>query len=155
MDSQQLRDLIRRVLKQANLIKYEDEREIELLMLTAAVESNLGQYIRQKGGGPALGIFQMEPETEEDLCRNYIDYRPELGCLVEDWTGSVFREDELEWNLAYQILMARIHYLRKPEKIPAADDVEGLAIYWKNHYNSYLGKGTVIKAIKKYNKYVK
>lgn len=40
MDSQQLRDLIRRVLKQADLIRYEDERDVELLMLTAAVEKH-------------------------------------------------------------------------------------------------------------------
>lgn len=153
MDAQQLRDLIRRVLKQADLIKYEDERDVELLMLTAAVESNLGQYIRQKGGGPALGIFQMEPDTEQDIWRNYIANRKELDWSVVDYCTNIQDDSELEWNLAYAILMARIHYLRKPGKIPPADDIEGLADYYKRHYNTHLGKSTVEKAIVKYNKY--
>lgn len=153
MDSQQLRDLIRRVLKHANLIKYEDEREIELLLLTAATESNLGQYIRQKGGGPALGIFQMEPGTYDDIWENYIRYREDLGKLLS--FCRMGEAHELEFNLAYAILMCRIHYLRVKENIPSANDIEGLANYWKENYNSYLGKGKVSEAIKKYNKYVK
>ena len=43
-----------------------------LLMGTAAQESALGEYIRQLGNGPALGIFQMEPETFDDIVRNYL-----------------------------------------------------------------------------------
>lgn len=60
MDKKQLRELITHVLKRYNL--YSDNA-VELLMLTAAVESNLGHYIKQVGNGPALGIFQCEPNT--------------------------------------------------------------------------------------------
>jgi len=34
-----------------------------LLLGTAAVESRMGTYLRQVGGGPALGIWQVEPVT--------------------------------------------------------------------------------------------
>jgi len=60
MDKTQLRELIQVVLKEYDLYSRDAE---ELLMLTAAVESNLGYYIKQVGGGPALGIFQCEPDT--------------------------------------------------------------------------------------------
>jgi hypothetical protein len=39
--------------------------------------------------------------------------------------------------------MCRIHYLRVPEVLPAANDWPGFAAYWKNHYNTWLGAGTV------------
>ena len=38
-----------------------------LLLGTAAQESAMGRYIRQLRGGPALGIFQMEPATHDDI----------------------------------------------------------------------------------------
>lgn len=60
MNKIQLRELITHVLKRYNL--YSDNA-VELLMLTVAIESNLGHYIKQVGNGPALGIFQCEPNT--------------------------------------------------------------------------------------------
>ena len=59
----------------------------------------------------------------------------------------------LKRDLAYQILMARIYYLRYKYPLPASDDVEGLAEYWKRLYNTRFGKGTVKKAIEKYKEY--
>lgn len=60
MDKAQLRGLITHVLKKYDLYSVD---AVELLMLTAATESNLGYYLKQVGGGPALGIFQCEPNT--------------------------------------------------------------------------------------------
>lgn len=60
MDKKQLRELVTHVLKKYDLYSAD---AVELLMLTAATESNLGCYIKQVGGGPALGIFQCEPNT--------------------------------------------------------------------------------------------
>jgi len=153
MDSGQLRDLIRDILYATDLIKYEDEREVELLMLTAAVESDLGQCIVQKGGGPARGIFQMEPNTEDDIWKNYLKYREHLALSVTEYMCN-FKE-EMKWNLAYQILMCRTNYLRIKDPIPAANNIVELARYWKFNYNSINGKGTIEKAIEKYKKYVK
>jgi len=152
MDKHQLRDLITRVLKEADLYSKD---AVELLMLTAATESNLGQYIRQAGGGPALGIFQMEPKSEGDIWINYLSYRPELGKKISGLfpSGGTFEVEEMEFNLGYQITMARIHYLRVPKPLPKADDVEGMANYWKNYFNTSSGKGTVEKAMKAYKKY--
>lgn len=149
MDKDQLRDLITRVLEEAGLYS---ESAVELLMLTAATESKLGYYIKQIRG-PALGIFQMEPRTHDDIWDNYLHYKQELTYIISDYTSTRGEHFDLESNLAYQILMSRIHYLRVPDPLPDADDVEGLAAYWKDHYNTYLGAGTVEKAIAMYNTY--
>ncbi len=151
MDKNQLRNLIHVVLGEIGLYS---EDAVELLMLTAATESNLGYYLVQKGGGPARGIFQMEPDSENDIWVNYLRYKPKLkGVISEAFPISGSLLDEMEINLGYQIAMARIHYLRVPEKLPSKKDTHAMALYWKRYYNTYLGKGTTEKAIGKYERY--
>jgi len=145
---EQFRDLITRVLKDARLYS---EEAVELLMGTAAQESHLGTYLKQVNG-PALGVFQMEPETEYDIWENYLKYREHLKMVILALTGVTGPSPKnLETNLAYQILMARIHYLRVPSRIP--DDPASQADYWKRHYNSVAGKGKTDEYIHNYNEY--
>jgi hypothetical protein len=141
----QLRELIVEVLQDHDLWS---ETAVELLMLTAAVESNLGTFIKQTRG-PALGAFQMEPATHNDIWNNYLSYKREVlrGGFVRQ------SEKDLRTDLKYAILMARIHYLRVPERLPTSTSPKDLGKYWKKYYNTHLGKGTVEKAIEKYNKY--
>ena len=119
-------------------------------MLTAAVESDLGKIVHQYGG-PALGVFQMEPMTEEDIHKHYLSRNQYLASVVSNYMTD--ERGELEWNLAYQILMARIHYRRFVRDLPEPDDVEGLAEVWKMYYNTPKGKGTIKKAIESYQVY--
>ena len=118
-----------------------------LLLLTCAVESRLGTYLRQLGGGPALGIFQMEPATYRDIWTNYLAFRPEYVDALERMTGlpaAVLRAspERMVWDLRYAAAMARIHYLRVRSTIPGTDNWPALAVYWKDHYNTRLGAGT-------------
>lgn len=142
MNKDQLRDLIERVLKEANLYS---ESAVELLMLTCAQESRLGKYIRQLGGGPALGIFQMEPFTHDDLWRTH-------GHILKDLLGEPDSK-KLEYDLRYATIMSRIHYFRIPKPLPEAGDIEALAAYWKKYYNTYLGAGKIEEAVEAYNTY--
>ncbi len=57
-------------------------------------------------------------------------------------------------DLAYATAMCRVHYWRRPEPLPNAGDPEGMGEYWKQHYNSPLGKGTVERFAWRYRKYV-
>ena len=70
MNKVTLRNLITSVLKELNL---HSDNAVNLLMGTAAQESHLGKYRKQIGGGPALGIFQMEPATFNDIVNNCKD----------------------------------------------------------------------------------
>ncbi len=114
----------------------------QLVMGTAAHESGL-RYIKQIGG-PALGIWQMEPATHDDIRENYLRYRPAMIELIGEASGvSALESRYLTGNLFYGAAMCRVHYLRVPDPLPEPDDLRGLASYWKQHYNTYAGRGTV------------
>ena len=135
-NEKQFRELIKETL--LKLDKYSVDAT-NLLLGTCAQESAFGTYIEQING-PALGVFQMEPNTEKDIWENYLYYRNELVKTVYDICGVIGPDKfSLKTNLAYQITMARIHYLRVPEKLP--DNLIGYSRYWKKYYNTEQGKG--------------
>ncbi len=112
---------------------------VELVLGTALQESHL-KYIKQLGEGPALGVCQMEPNTHDDIWKNFLAYRNVLSDAVLDIGGP--EPQELIWNLKYSVAMCRVHYRRVRSPLPQAGDVEGQAQYWKTYYNTELGKGT-------------
>ena len=115
---------------------------MDLVMGTAAAESGL-TYLSQVGGGPGVGLWQMEPETHMDVWRNWLDFRGSLAgrvlraCLL----GEIPGPGVMAWNLRYAALMCRIHYRRVAEPLPAARDWAAMARYWKQHYNTVAGAG--------------
>jgi len=131
------------------------EAAVNLLLGTAAQESHMGTYLKQING-PALGIYQMEPRTYSDIFDNYLKFRFQIfnGILNYCNYQSKPRVENLVDNLSLATLMARVHYLRVTIPLPAANDIEGLARYWKRHYNTSQGKGTVEEFIRNYQKYV-
>ncbi len=158
MDAKQLERLIQTVIAVMRLYSVE---AIDLLMLTAAQESHLGKYIQQLGNGPARGIFQMEPKTLQDLYDNFLKYNKQKADALQSFRTSCSLETDLTGNLLFQIAAARLQYYRKPEKLPVkkgfADGFEyitDLAKYWKTHWNTNLGKGTVQEAVQNYYKYI-
>ena len=127
---------------------------VQLLLGTSAQESRLGTYLAQING-PALGVFQMEPATETDIWFNFISYRHGLANAVELTTHVVGPSSlDLRGNLPYQIAMARLHYYRVPDPLPEAGDIESMAMYWKRHYNTFLGRGTTDEFVSNYRRHV-
>ena len=125
-----------------------------LVMGTAAQESRL-KYIHQLGTGPAKGFFQMEPAMHDDIWRNWLEYKGDLQALVWDLSletpqNEIPDADQMVHNLRYAAAMCRVHYRRKPGSLPADDDVEGMADYWKEHYNTHLGAGKPEEFIENY-----
>lgn len=154
INKNQLRELIISVLSECPNQRLNSPEAIDLLMLTAATESKLGTFIRQVRG-PAEGIFQMEPATETDIFNNFLKHNKALNewPLIYTLTRSPHQMSDatrdLVFNLAYQIAMARIHYWRVLAPLPKRSSptyITDLAEYWKRHYNTPLGKGTVAKA---------
>ena len=139
LDKRWLKDRINNVLRKYNVWSVQAQ---ELLMMTAAVESNLGTYLTQDGG-PALSIFQIEPKTYEDIWNRVLNVR---------WPGEFPKNSmSLILNFDVSIMACRAKYLSIPEPLP--NDVPGLAKYWKKYYNTPLGKGKVEDAVKKYKLY--
>lgn len=128
-----------------------------LLLGTAAQESAMGRYIHQVGGGPALGIYQCEPATHKDIWDNFLVYRDELSEVVRSWSSGRYSDEpelELTGNLFYATAICRIHYMRVSAALPAAENKQAIGQYWKNHYNSVLGAGTVEEFLENYDRYV-
>ncbi|KJZ13650.1 hypothetical protein TW85_13140 [Marinomonas sp. S3726] len=145
-------DVIRPTL---NELGYGGDAAEELLLGTAAHESHL-KYRTQKGGGPALGLYQMEPKTHNDIWENFLDYdKTGLADKISNFLDSDNKLDNLENNDRYATGMARAHYLRVNSPLPKSGDLDGQAKYWKDHYNTRNGKGTLDKYKRDYETYVK
>lgn len=128
----------------------------ELLLGTAVQESLNFRYRTQLGGGPAKGYFQMEPATHDDIWDNFLKYRQKLSNDVASFLSKKGADKitELENNDKYAAAMARVHYLRVAAPLPKAGDINAQANYWKQYYNTPLGKGKPYEYIEKWNKFV-
>ena len=149
VNSNQIKDLIKDICVQMGE-KYAKQEALDIVYATGLVESKY-EYIEQIGTGPAKSFWQVEPETAVDNCRNFISKRPELLQVCSDILGIDpyyfidAQPDDWDWilrtNIAAGILHCRIKYWRVPEPIEECE--EGLAKYWKQHYNTAEGAGTI------------
>lgn len=128
----------------------------ELLVFTCAAES-LGGTLLQQVKGPALGIYQMEPNTYTDIWVNYIRNRNQMATLMALHFGcsKIPEVERMIYDLHFATAMARIHYLRVTQNIPDAKDVEGIWEYYKKHYNTEKGKAKKEDSIKKYQDFIR
>lgn len=125
----------------------------QLLLGTAAVESEMGRWLAQVRG-PALGIFQMEPPTHDDIVSRWLMARDDLYRRTTTAIGSGhFRAERLAYDLRYAAILCRLHYRRRPEPLPPAGDWGAMAAYWKRHYNTVAGRGTPEKFLIAVNLY--
>lgn len=133
----------------------------ELLLLGTAAQESQFRHLEQIGGGPALGLYQMEPATHDDIWENWLKYRPVWNARARWWGSSASvpgsvrpQADEVTWNLRYATVMARLHYYRVKERLPASYP-HTLARYWKIHYNTTHGGGLPEEFVANYERYVK
>ncbi|MBO9497465.1 hypothetical protein J7438_25760 [Thalassotalea sp. G20_0] len=133
----ELGQVCRAIVKQA-LQWYElpdSESAIRLLCMIAAHESGDFHYIKQING-PALGIFQMEPATYDDVVA-YIKHNQErFVMLAHDLPNPA---EYMAFNPVFGAAIGRVYLLRIPEQLPQPFDIDGLAQYAKDHWNTYLG----------------
>lgn len=136
-------------------LEMESDAAVNLLLGTCAQESEMGRHVRQIGGGPAIGIYQIEPKTHDDVFYNYLVYHDDLMKKIHHWQLGGNRSEHLSSSIFYQTMIARLIYYRRPEKLPEADDVKGLANYWKQYYNTPVGHGTVEQFLRNYQLHVR
>lgn len=151
VDKDQLRSFVTRTLRK--IPRFYSDTAIEQMMMTAAAESDLGHFLfSQNGGGPARGIWQVELETMRDNYGNYLYFRDRLrediriACYV-----SRYDEEALEYNVAFNLFMARLKYWRVPQPLPT--DIQEMAEFHVKYYNGG-GAATVENTLAKYNQFV-
>lgn len=139
LDKTQFKDLV--IVPALQILRLDSQSARELLLGTALQESGL-KYLKQLNNGPALGLFQMEPATHDDIWKNFMRYQGELTSRMNTISRLQIPEVMIT-HLLYAAAMCRIHYYRVKEALPAAGDLEGQAKYWKKYYNTTQGAGTV------------
>lgn len=149
LNVQQLKELIIKP-SLIDLIMFNDDA-MELLVFTCAVESLGGTYLKQING-PALGIYQMEPATYNDIWQNYINNRKDLSLLMATNfdCSRIPDEDRLTYDLRFATALCRIHYSRVLEPLPKQSDVQSLWNYYKKYYNTSQGAALHDESIRKY-----
>lgn len=131
-----IKKIIKYVLKDLNM--YSEDAE-NLVYRTGMSESNYKHLEQVKG--PALGFFQVEPDTINDTINNYLKYRPEkLEHLVKRGLDLSDPENSVLCSIYLQVAFCRYKYWRSPKPIPSG--VVAQAKYWKEIYNGP-GKGTI------------
>ena len=147
--------LLRYVIRPAlTLLDMQSPAAEALLLGTAAQESHCGRYLHQLRNGPALGIFQMEPATYHDIWANYIHFQPKIQKRLAILWPMQPEPEEMVFNLLFAAIMCRLHYRRVHEPLPQAEDLSGLAQYWKTHFNTHLGRGTTSEFITNWYKFM-
>jgi hypothetical protein len=107
---------------------------VNLLLMIAAHESGGFKYRRQIGGGPALGVFQMEPPTHDDVWRRSrsIKRNAERCGFTQD-------SKRLEYDDKYAVFVARHRLMLDPNPLPAT--LKDMAEWCKREWNGP-GKAT-------------
>jgi hypothetical protein len=153
LNVEQLRDLI--IKPALSKLQLFSDVASELLVFTCAVESDGGTYLKQLKG-PALGIYQMEPATYNDIWQNYLrsrhDYLMMLGGNFDAYRMP--SENRMVYDLCYATAMARLHYRRCVRALPEKGDIEGIWQYYKDYWNTEKGKAKKEPSLKKYQAFL-
>lgn len=112
-----------------------------LLLGTAVHESGLRDLV-QRGGGPALSMFQVEPATFDWLWSDIVLAQPRLGHVVGRFVHHGFSPiAQLAGNQHLACAVARLRFWVVREELPSPTDIDALGRYWKDHYNTRRGAG--------------
>lgn len=137
----------------ANTLKYlglYSEDAVHLLMVTAAVETDMG-HLNKQMTGPALGIFQILPSTEAFLLK-WLDKYPELKTKVMALRGKdVDGVLQLRVNVAYQVAMSILVYLQRGSPIPNRYEHAKIIEFYRKNYNTNSEERVIRNATNKYN----
>lgn len=124
---------------------------VELMMGTAAQETDLGFNLKQVGG-PGLGIYSIEPATHKDVLR-YLDRPDKTRLKAAVMSINDTRDDlALVGDLYYSTAIARVRYWYVAEPMP--EHIEQLAVYYKAHFNTIHGAATPQEFIDSYERFV-
>ena len=154
MNAQQLHDLIIYPALEYIGSRYNAAEARFLLLGTAAIESECGHFIKQFEG-PALGVWQMEPKTHDDIINN-CDAIPSLSAWLDDLkvSSTSCDHEQIIRSPMYACVMARLKYAMDSEPLPTytADKEQNnkaFYAYYKRIYNTELGASTYEKWVEK------
>ncbi|NVN09694.1 hypothetical protein [Nguyenibacter vanlangensis] len=120
-----------------------------LQLATGIGNAETGYRTKVQEGGPALGFWQVEPRTHDDVWRNFLVVEPPLRQVVLGYLPARFRGQPVGAapamieSDAYAAAMSAIVFWRSPVPLPPRGDAASQCRAWKAGYNTSLGAGAV------------
>ena len=151
-DIEQFRsEIVQKALDKLKLYSKESE---QLLMLTCAVASLGGTYLKESRGF-GLGVFGMSAKVHDELWLTYLPKRSDLAyhLLIAIYLSSKPPAEFLKYNLLYAAMMCRLKYFFVKEPMPKLNDINSMALYWHTYYNTDISL-TVGDAVAAYNRFM-
>lgn len=113
-----------------------------LLLGTAAAQSGLGFHLQERGG---IGLYGLDPEAHRNVWDCFLAFDADLASQVRGFASQheflKAPDIELATNLSYATAIAWMRYLQAGIKLPAADDVIGLARCWLQVFGAANSQG--------------
>lgn len=152
---------LRRTLDYVTKVLYPDGRwstseVLNLLLETAAVETAMGEIVRQKNG-PALSVWQILGFNFEEI-REYFGKRDPL--LLERAMAFYNHDYPEDWNRIHNVpwtaAMSLLYYEKATQGkfMTRLSSLDSRGRLWKQIYNTPLGKGTVQRYKQRAREYV-
>ena len=94
-------------------------------------------YLYQVPSGPAIGPYQMEPDTYDDIWRNWLAFNQNYAALIlkQQPRAGVGQAGLMFTDMQHATIMARLCYWRSTLPAPANTPI-ALATYHKVVYNT-------------------
>lgn len=142
LEEKKFKNLIRAVLSRIDCIP-QHENIVNLIYETAKVESKGGYYIKQIRG-PALGVYQIEERTYNDLVKWLKFEKGRYEFVMQFYDKKSSLKKNLSENIVFQTVICLFHYYRfyGDNLIFLTYTKEMRAKLWKDKFNTVYGKGT-------------
>lgn len=156
MNARQLKEVV--IVPALMALGLESPSAVNLLLGTCAQESAMGHYLIQQNIGfkGGIGIYQMQKLSYDDIWNRKINDNVALKARIRLMLGYEGKPpaERMATDLKLATVMARLFYAVIPDPLPAADDIRGMAAYWKKYYNTSFGRGTIDEFVTNYAKYI-
>ncbi len=157
MDARQVKDNI--ILPALTALGMKTPNAVNLMLGTMAQESEMGKFIVQQGIGMkgGIGVYQMQAPTYMDLWKRIIQPSTALRAKIRLMLcyDVMPPAERMASDIMLATLMTRIYYYAIPQPLPDKDDIIGLGTYWKEHYNTLNGAGSIQEFTDAYYRLVK
>lgn len=121
----------------------------ELLLETACAETQLGTF-PDRYAPEGFGLCQFDTIGFYDVINRTSIHTKKHVALRFKFDMDAITPQDIENDPLISFVLCRLKYRLIPDEIPA--DLEGRAHYWKKHYNTHAGKGTVEHYIESANR---
>lgn len=142
---------VSKVVSEAPLEIADPDGFVALILETACIESTFGEIVKQKGG-PALGVFQMQPGTYRYLQKNLSHSEKRFVSKYKDENLSGL--DNLKFNFPYQVAQCILLYSQFGVHEQDLSSKSKRAKVYKKHWNTPKGKATPSLFIRKANEHL-